>query len=285
MSLVIVVPTDFSRAARNAISYASEMAKRMKAKLILFHVYLPPVPISEIPMVIPLPTEFETYCLKKLKRIKNDLLSKRGNKHLEIEIACACGVPVDEIYLYSLKQKIDFIVMGMQGKSFLKKKLMGSTTTSLIQKCEVPVLSIDKKLRFKSPKKIVFACDNNRTLGSNILHPLSQLCSVYNSHIHVLNVVISSTSLPGISVIHDRNISHNFKNFNHSIHQIISVTVMQGLSDFIAKKHMDMIVMIPHHHSFMEKVMAGRQTKEMAFHSTIPLLTLHEFNINKDSNG
>lgn len=276
MSLILLAPTDFSRAARNAITYASEMAKRMKAKLILFHVYLPPVPVSEVPIIIPLPAESETYILRKLKRIKSTLLSKRGNKNLEIEIACTCGVPVDEIYLYGLNQKVDLIVMGMQGNGFLKEKLMGSTTTSLIQKCEVPVLSVDKKLSFKSPKKIVFANDNKSAVSEQTLHTLSQFCSVFKSHIYILNVVTSSASLPGISLIHDRDLSRGFRNFDHSIHQIISATIQQGLNEFIEAKQMDMVVMIPHQHSLMERVMAGRQTKEMAFHSTIPLLTLHE---------
>ncbi|WP_317897708.1 universal stress protein [Aurantibacillus circumpalustris] len=276
MSLTILAPTDFSRAARNAITYATEMAKRMKAKLILFHVYLPPIPASELPMIIPLPAESESYILKRLKRLKNDLHSIRGNKNLDIEVAFTCGVPVDEIYLYSLSQKVDFVVMGMQGKSFLREKLMGSTTTSLIQKSEIPVLSIDKKIKFKTPKKIVFASENRNPLSKQTLQPLSKLCSVYKSHIYILNVVTSSSALSGSNIIHDKTISNTFKNFDHSIHQIISHTIMQGLSDFIAEKHMDMIVMIPHQHSFMERVLVGRQSKEMAFHSTIPLLTLRD---------
>lgn len=274
MSLILLVPTDFSRAARNAVNYASEMARRMKAKLILFHVYPPPVPVSEIPIIIPLPAESATYIVKKLNRIKNDLLSKRGNTSLEIEVGCACGLPVDEIYLYSLKHKVDFIVMGMQGKSFLKEKLIGSTTTSLIQKCKVPVLSIDKKVKFKSVKRIVFAADNKGTPERHSLHPLSQISSVYKSHIYVLNVITSPTALPGITIIRDKNVSKAFRNFDHSIHQMTSMSVTGGLNSFVADKHMDMIVMIPHQHTLMERIMAGRQSKEMAFHSTIPLLTL-----------
>lgn len=274
MSLTLLAPTDFSRPARNAVNYASEMAKRMKAKLVLFHVYPPPVPVSEIPIVIPLPAQSETYIVKKLNRIKKDLLSKRGNKNLDIEVGYACGLPVDEIYLYSLKHKVDFIIMGMQGKSFLKEKLIGSTTTSLIQKCKVPVLSIDRKVRYKSVKRIVFAADNKGNPEPHSLHPISQISSVYKSHIFVLNVVTSPTALPGINAIRDKTISKVFRNFDHSIHQITSVSITGGLSSFITAQHMDMIVMIPHQHTLMERIMAGSQSKEMAFHSTIPLLTL-----------
>lgn len=273
MSLTLLAPTDFSRAARNAINYASQMARRMQAKLILFHAYPPPVAVSEVPLVIPFPAGSEAYIQKKLKRLKQDLLSKRGNKNLDIETDYVCGIPVDEIYLYGLKRKIDFVVMGMQGKGFLKEKLIGSATTSLIQKCKVPVLSIDRKVKFKSVKKVVFAADN-KSLEQHSLNPLSKISSAYGSHIYVLNVITSPTSLPGISTIRDKNISKVFRNFDHSVHQITNITITGGLSAFIAAKHMDMIVMIPHQHSLVDRIMAGRQSKEMAFHSTIPLLTL-----------
>lgn len=274
MSLTLLVPTDFSRTARNAANYACELAKRMKARLVLFHAYEPPIAASEMPMVIPLPRESELYIQKKLARIKRDLLSKPGNKSLEIATDYACGVPVDEIYLYSLKNKIDLVVMGIQGKGFLKEKLIGSTTTRLIQKCKVPVLSIDRKVRFRSIKKIVFAADNEAGLDRHSLHPLSRIASVYGAHIYVLNVITSPTSLPGINAIKDRNVSKVFRNFDHSIHQITNTSIAGGINQFAAVKHMDMIVMIPHQHSLAERIMAGRQSKEMAFHSAIPLLTL-----------
>lgn len=50
----ILVPTDFSKIARNAIDYAVEIAKLTKAKLVLFHVYHVPVVPVEIPIVMPI---------------------------------------------------------------------------------------------------------------------------------------------------------------------------------------------------------------------------------------
>jgi len=276
MSLTLLAPTDFSRSARNAVSYAAEMARRMKGKLILFHAYLPPVPVSEIPMVIPLPAESETYIFKKLKRIKNDLLSKRGNKNLEIEIVCTCGVPVDEIYLYTLRNKVDFVIVGMQGKGFLREKLIGSTTTSLIQKSEVPVLSIDGKVKFRTIKKIVFASDDKGNVSQSTLQPLSKFCSVFKSHIYVLNIVLGRDLSEDSGANFKKKISSSFKKLDHSIHRIINSTIVQGLKDFITLKRMDMLVMIPHQHNLTELILNGRQTKQMAFHSTVPLLSLHE---------
>jgi nucleotide-binding universal stress UspA family protein len=276
MKLTLLVPTDFSRAARNAVNYAVEIAKRTKAILVLQHVYAPPVIVSEFPMIIPPFAESEAYCMQKLKRLRHDLLSKPGNKKLQIELTCACGIAVDEIYLYCLKRKVDFIVMGMQGKGFVKEKLMGSTTTKLIQKSEVPVLSIDKKVKFRSIKRIVFAGDKRGEVNRSTLHPLYQLSGFFKSHVYILNVVPGKPLIQGEDELFDKNISRSFKDFDYSLHRSMNPSIQDGINQFITAKKIDMLVMVPHQHTFAERVVNGRQTKRMAFHTSVPLLMLHE---------
>ena len=48
----ILVPTDFSEEARNAAEYAVKLAKEVKAKVILFHTFQVPIPISEVPVMV-----------------------------------------------------------------------------------------------------------------------------------------------------------------------------------------------------------------------------------------
>ena len=48
----ILVATDFSPAAFNAVNYAADMAIAIKADLLLLHVYQIPVGYSEIPIVM-----------------------------------------------------------------------------------------------------------------------------------------------------------------------------------------------------------------------------------------
>ena len=45
----ILVPVDFSPASRNASIYAAELAKLFNSRLLLFHAYMLPTPISEVP--------------------------------------------------------------------------------------------------------------------------------------------------------------------------------------------------------------------------------------------
>ena len=45
----ILLPVDFSPASRNASLYAAELARLLNARLLLFHAYMLPTPVSEVP--------------------------------------------------------------------------------------------------------------------------------------------------------------------------------------------------------------------------------------------
>src|SRR6266404_4710485 len=48
----IIIPTDYSPAATNAMHYGIEMAKVVHASILLFHVYNIPVSYSDVPVVL-----------------------------------------------------------------------------------------------------------------------------------------------------------------------------------------------------------------------------------------
>lgn len=119
----ILVATDFSKSANNAIDYAVELAKFTKSKLILFHTYHVPVVASEVPVMMPSLDEIEKECMDCLKKIEESIpLENRNN--LTIECVCKCGFEVDEINLFTEKNKIDLIIVGMQGAGYLSEKTL-----------------------------------------------------------------------------------------------------------------------------------------------------------------
>ncbi len=48
----ILVPVDFSPVSRNAAVYAAELARIFNSRLVLFHAYMLPTPVSEVPYVM-----------------------------------------------------------------------------------------------------------------------------------------------------------------------------------------------------------------------------------------
>ena len=48
----IIVPTDYSPAATNAVNYAADMALAIKADLLLVHIYQLPVAVADVPLAL-----------------------------------------------------------------------------------------------------------------------------------------------------------------------------------------------------------------------------------------
>lgn len=270
----ILVPTDFSETAENALSYAIEISKLTDAKIILFHVYYPPVMISEAPIMMPSLVEFEKECINDLANLQHIIYQKHGNK-IQVEYKCECGFAVDEINLFCDKNKIDLIVMGMQGGGYFTEKIIGSLTTSLIHNTKYPVLVIDKTVTFKNIKKLVLACDYIKIPNDLIFEPLKEFIKLFKPHVYVLNIVKELENVPTLNeTTAGVRIEHVLDSIEHTFHFAQNEDVIAGLNEFITEKNIDMVVMIPRIHSVLKNLFNESNTKKMAFHSEIPLLSL-----------
>ena len=273
---VILVPTDFSEVSENAVNYAAEIAHITNAKLILFHVYHLPVVVSEAPMFMPDFTVMEADCMDSLREIAKNIEANHGKK-LAIECVCKCGFAVDEIKFYAEEYKVDLLVMGMQGAGYLTEKLIGSVTTSLIEKSKCPVLAIDKHVKFKSVKRIVLACDYDEIEDREIFEPLKEFAHIFKSHIYILNVERKQEhAMLADKVVKDfMKLEYTLADTNHTFHFLDNEDVVEGINKFVKESEMDMVVMIPRKHSILKNIFSEPNTSRMAFHSKVPLLALH----------
>jgi nucleotide-binding universal stress UspA family protein len=271
----IIAPTDFSEVSANSIEYAAEIAKLFNARLILFHAYHPPVVASEVPVIIPTLEEIEKDSVKLLKEIEVKLHQKFGPT-LKIESVCQCGFAAKEIDHYALQNKADLIVMGMLGAGYLSEKIIGSVTTTVISGTECPVLAIDKNVKFKSIKKIMLAADFKQVKQSK-LNPLKQFASFFKAHVYILNVVKELETIPSSEeALAGLHLEHSFEGIDHSFCIAQNVNLIDGINEFVKDKNMDLVVMIPRKHSLFASIFKERNTKQMAFHASVPLLTIHE---------
>jgi nucleotide-binding universal stress UspA family protein len=269
----ILVPTDFSKASNNALDYAVEIAKKTGSKLILFHCYAVPIVATDV-MVVPPVNEMEKAGLAGLKRLSNSLIKKHGKK-ITVTYKNVYGSPLDSIDEFVGKNKVDLIVMGMQGGGLLTEKLIGSTATSVMRKVKCPILCINKSVKFKLPKKILLACDFENAPGSAVLRPLKELATLFRSSVLALYVLNEFQTVPpkGTEKINTK-LKHALADVKHSFNFVKNISVVKGINDFARKQKADMIVMIPHKHPFYEALFFEYDSKRMAFHTPLPLLTL-----------
>jgi len=272
----IIAATDFSDASANAIAYAGQLANVLKAKLILFHVYHIPVISSEAPIVIPPLEEIEKSCLADLENSAKKIRSEISGK-IDIECLCKCGFVNEELAEAVAGTKADLVVMGMQGAGYVGEAIIGSITTQFMKNAICPVLSIGEQVKFAPLKTIVLACDFKEKSDNKLFTPLKELALAFGSRLYVLNVVASAAvTIQAEDETEEDRVDFSLGAIDHSFHRIQNQDLVEGIEHFATDKKANLLVMIPHRLSFFPGLFHKRTTKEMAFHTHMPLLTLPE---------
>jgi nucleotide-binding universal stress UspA family protein len=151
----ILVPTDFSLPADNAVRYAMKLAKLFNASILLYHAYIPfQSGFYPLAQRIKENKDTENTLIARLTKMKDQLL--KSNKNSQISINVDRGPESTRLVEYCRKNKIDLIVMGTKGASGLKEVLIGSFTADTMIKASCPVLAIPEKYKFRMPKKITY---------------------------------------------------------------------------------------------------------------------------------
>ncbi len=270
----ILVPTDFSETAENALFYAAELAAISNANLIIFHVYNYPVDTADLSLIASVYDQFENLNLESLRELKAKVHEKLGTD-LCVEFLCKMGSVAHEINELIETKDIDLVVIGTQGKGYLQERFMGSTASSLVKQATQPVLVIDAKIKFEPIQEIALAFDYKDEESLTAIDPVISFCNLFKAHISILQVLTQGEVIPSASeAIAGIKLANKLEGVGHSFHFIKNEDVVTGINEFIVIKSMDLIAMIPKKHSFLANLMHESNSKKMAFHSIVPFLAL-----------
>jgi len=138
----IVVPTDFSPDADQALRVASELSRRYSAPLTIAHIYDPvafPLPdgymMYTAPQLATMWEEFE----RRLAQAKADAAAA-GAVHAETRLLQ--GLTAAEIVRFARDEGYDLIVMGTHGRTGVSRLLLGSVAARVVQTAECAVLTV-----------------------------------------------------------------------------------------------------------------------------------------------
>ncbi|PKN17392.1 MAG: universal stress protein [Deltaproteobacteria bacterium HGW-Deltaproteobacteria-6] len=142
----ILVPTDFSVYADNAMKQAIDIALQNKAKIYLLHVIDDGFQQCAV-----------DYCLNEgdvrkiledsIKNAKEKLQQEAkkvmdGDSGIEIIYDTKRGIPYEEILKEQEEKGIDLIVIASHGKTGILSNLMGGVVDKVMKKAKCPVLLV-----------------------------------------------------------------------------------------------------------------------------------------------
>ncbi len=275
----ILVPTDFSPVAKNAVHYAIELAKQASIqKIILYHVYEIPVtgdPISPMLQMIDV-DELKKSCEANMQHFSTIQLRDYDMDGVELETICELGALTSNIEAFCEKIKIEFIVMGITGVGMLEETLMGSNSVSVAKQLTVPVIIVPADARFVKLERVMLACDFKKMIETTPVGPIRELINISGARLFVLHV---------------DHINEKFSTEKREEMKILDELLLglqpvylfvdnddftEAINSAAEKNEIDLIITIPKKHSFFEGLFKRSHLRMMACHNHTPLMVVHE---------
>lgn len=271
----ILIPTDYSETAGNALQYAIELAKFSSAKIILMHAYQVPVPTGEVPIMMISPKELKEENQKRIKLLEKKVKEQTEGK-IKTETVVREGFTIDEITNVIKKKRVDLVVMGIKGAGKVSQTLIGSHTSSLIKKTQAPVLVIPADAKFKEIKKIALAHNYSEIANEKALNKFKKFAKMFNAKVLVVDVEKPSVVPTYENEVSGETLEKSLKDTEHVMFFSSAKNIEDGLNEFAEDHNCDWLAMIPHTHNIFDRVLHKSNTKKMVFHTHIPLLSIHD---------
>jgi nucleotide-binding universal stress UspA family protein len=271
----ILVPTDFSAIATNALHYAIEMANTIKANLMLLHVYQVPVSYTDAPIVMVSVDELRHAAEKRMEQLK-EMVRKIVLPEQKIYTETRLGNITDELESICEKIKPFAVVMGTKGASAFERVVFGSKTLSAIRHLHIPVICVPPGKTFgKGIKKIGFACDCKEVVATTPTRIIRDLVKNFDAELHVLNVNTDGKreeEKPEQTVLLETLLS----DLHPEYHFLEHTDIEDAINEFAEKNNLDLVISIPKQHKLVEKIFRKSSTRQLVYESHVPVMCIHE---------
>ena len=275
----ILVPTDFSKNASNAIQFAYNFSKENEGKISLLNIYTfaiydPNMPPEIMADTISLDSnnsdEGLDFQIAALEKANPDFKNYLGEK-IVVE-----GATVDEIHRTAEEKNFDLIVMGTKGASGAEEVFIGSNTYSVISKSKVPVLVVPGKSLYKKFTNILYCVDLNSDEAPAI-GELKSLIDLQNVNLTLLH--LSSEFNDKITFEehkHFAGIKEKLEGISYKFELAKSDDIAETIEKYSHDLNTDLIIISRREKGFFENLFHKSISKKLACHTDIPLLALQK---------
>ncbi len=259
----ILVGVDFTKSSENTVQYAIEVAKQSHSKILLFHALTAPLIHTTSGLVFLDNDNFHKDVENEMKALSNRLSKKHPSLKFGIEITYD-GIR-ERVKKLAKNRKISLVVLGLETKSKIQKFLGSTTSLDLAGKIDCAVITVPKKYKKHSVKKILVALDNKETIKSGLSKRI-------NSIIEMLGVKAE--------FVHVK--TEDELNIKQTINREINLTTVNawdfktGITSYAKKSKADMIMLISNNYSSIHSLFIDSHSKKIILSSNIPVISVHK---------
>jgi len=273
----VLIPTDFSDNAMNAVRYALELFKYERSEIFIIHAFADEVYESNTLLTRGLFDETKEQIKirsdDELNKIVDQINEWSPNPKHQYHVFSLFGTLIDEANELVDKENIDVLVMGTKGKTDDRDLTFGSNTLQVLKYVKCPVLSVPVGYPPYPPNKLLFPSDFLLPFKKRELKLVSTLAKSFVAEInflHLLKFENTSFRQEDNKVFLECCMKENIIHFN----QEKGTKLTAAINLFIENNKIDMLVMVNSRHSFLEDYLYQSTIDEIGLHIKIPFLVL-----------
>lgn len=257
-----IIPVDFSETSLNAARYAANMLSgKANTRVILYHMFK---------------DEDESATAGQyLDSLKAELEDKGVSS---IETIKELGADlIDNLGRLAYQKTAELIIMGISEKDEWRQLFIGSNTVKMAEENICPVMIIPSSAKFNGISNIALTSDFKDVENTTPELAIKTVLEVFNARLHIVNVDNEHyVSLTQEYLTERGKMQKMFADFNPEFYFIGMNDFYDAIEQFAKDKNIDLIIVIPKNHTFINSIFSRSHTKKLAFNSSVPILAAHQ---------
>ena len=278
----VLLPTDYSQNALNAIRYAQKLFQGIPCDFYLLNAY--DVSVEAPKTIVPEPGEhfYETakrYSEEQMERLLVTIDMLPENPNHRFHTFCVFNDLVEAVRNMIAKKDIDIIVMGTKGVTSSRSRIFGTKTVKVMEQIRnCPVVVVPEHHVFEPPKEIVFPADYKTHYKKRELNHLIEIAKLHDAKINVLHIDKDKDGkLNKKEQTNKQLLQDILDGTDYEMHFLSSIKVSKGIKLFVESRNCDMIAFFNRKHLFFGSILFNPLVKEIGYDPQVPILELNDY--------
>lgn len=273
----ILLLTDFSENAFNALAYALHLFKDNKCEFFILNVQKTSNYITADLINTSSDESLYSHIINdhkaQLTEIINRLKTISNHVH-SITPLVAFDDFTTAVNKVVNARRIELIVMGTNGATGAKEVILGSNALQVIRNLTCPVIVVPEGFKFKGIHNSMFCMEYRKDFDEGSLRPFIDLLNIHQPQLHIIEI---NNKVEGD--IKDRTIGkekllQKFSDFPchyYSINQLPVWMVIQTATQLLKN---DLNAVFVEKETFLERLFSGSEISTLTYETRVPLLFL-----------
>ena len=282
MNKRVLLPTDYSKNALNAIRYAQALYQDIACDFYLINAYHVSGYTLDS-MRVPEPGEHFYETAKRTSEEGMASLKEMIDLHPEnpkhhFHTICTFNSIVEAVRNTVAQKDIDIIIMGTKGVTGSKSRIFGTNTVKVMEQIKnCPVIGVPVSATFLPPREIVFPTNYKTDFKKNEIKHLVEIAEMHDARVHVLHIDKDKDGkLSKKEQANKELLLDILEGVNYETHFLSAIKISKGINLFIESRDCDMIAFLNRKHLFFGSILSNPLVKEIGYEPKIPILELND---------